>query len=78
MERPIPFNIYASSQQMTKRCTKCGEEKNIDQYHSNKTCKNGLLPYCISCQRKFNNEYRANHNDIINKQQMSRYYKLKD
>ena len=36
----------------TKVCTKCGEEKNIDEFNKMTRNKDGKHPYCKSCHRE--------------------------
>ena len=37
----------------TKRCTKCGEEKPLEEFYGNKHGVDGLDPMCKSCKNKF-------------------------
>ncbi|MDA3832078.1 MAG: hypothetical protein PF495_01645 [Spirochaetales bacterium] len=39
----------------TKPCTKCGEVKEIGEFHKNKRNKGGLNRICKPCQREYNN-----------------------
>ncbi|GAH40943.1 unnamed protein product, partial [marine sediment metagenome] len=36
----------------TKRCTKCGEEKPLTEFHKNKYNKDGLTYSCKACRQK--------------------------
>lgn len=46
----------------TKRCNKCFETKSYDDFHSNKTMKDGKSYYCKQCK---NEEYQINKKEII-------------
>lgn len=46
----------------TKRCTKCGEEKPLTEFHKAKNKKDGLYPQCKSCR---NNYYQQNKKSIL-------------
>lgn len=36
----------------TKICSKCGQEKSIEEFYAHSTAKDGLQPYCKECQKK--------------------------
>lgn len=40
-------------------CSKCKEEKSIDQFYKNLRRKNGLSSCCKQCQLVYNKLYRA-------------------
>jgi hypothetical protein len=40
-----------------KICTKCGKEKNLDQFTT------GLRPWCKECVREYNSKYRNTHKE---------------
>jgi len=40
-----------------KKCTKCGEEKELSEYHKNKSSKGGLRPVCKKCKNEIQREY---------------------
>ena len=42
-----------------KKCTKCGEEKELSEYHKNKSSKGGLRPYCKECAREKQREHNS-------------------
>ena len=42
---------------MLKLCLRCNEEKNTSSFWRNKTSKDGLQQYCITCQKEHNNRY---------------------
>jgi hypothetical protein len=42
----------------SKRCTKCGEEKPLEQFPPLKAVRSGIAPHCRACQRKQNAEWR--------------------
>ena len=37
----------------TKVCTKCGEEKSLDDFYRNKNTKDGRMSECKTCRRKY-------------------------
>ena len=39
-----------------KKCTKCGIEKPLTEFHKNKNRKDGLKFHCKQCCRKYQNE----------------------
>lgn len=43
----------------TKTCTKCGVEKPLDQYHRNKSRKDGRASQCGECARASHADYRS-------------------
>lgn len=44
---------------MMKTCTKCGEEKPLDEYYKNKKCRGGRLTRCKDCVKAQRAEYNA-------------------
>lgn len=38
---------------MKKTCTKCGEEKDFDEFDNNKISKDGKVGYCKNCRRVY-------------------------
>lgn len=56
---------------MTKKCTKCGEDKEIDQYSK---ARSGLTSKCKSCVRAYNQEYYKKNSDTI-RASSSKWYK---
>lgn len=51
---------------MTKTCSKCGEEKQVDQFSKNRKSKDGLYSSCKACNRNYYNSRKI---------QYSEYYK---
>ena len=47
----------------TKRCTKCGETKSLDEFHRNRSKPLGRHSYCRSCQREYNRTWREANQD---------------
>lgn len=49
------------SRDMMKRCTKCGIEKPIDEFHKDKNRKDGHYPQCkpCACEAKMESYYRS-------------------
>lgn len=49
-----------------KVCTKCGEEKELNQYSKQKNCIMGVRPNCKECKKKDDREYRLkNRKEIL-------------
>lgn len=46
---------------ITKVCSKCAVEKDVDQYYKNKKHKDGLSGYCKSCHNQQTYLYRKNN-----------------
>lgn len=44
-----------------KKCTKCGEEKALDAFGSNRSCSDGRQSHCKECKRK----YRTTHPEKV-------------
>lgn len=36
----------------TKVCSKCGQEKSVEEFYAHSTAKDGLQPYCKYCQKE--------------------------
>ena len=51
----------------TKRCTKCGEIKNISEFSKDKTNKSGLQTYCKSCSTNNVKQWTSSFNGYMNK-----------
>ncbi len=65
-----------------KACSKCGEEKEVSEFHKNKTCKSGLRSDCKSCvyiyQKKYNEDNKeklAEQRKQYNKDNRERFAK---
>ena len=37
----------------TKKCTKCGVEQDVTEFHKRKAAKDGLKPWCKTCNTKY-------------------------
>lgn len=48
---------------ITKKCTKCLEEKRLDEFYKNKNSKDGLTHTCKTCNKKQGNEWHKNNLD---------------
>jgi len=53
-----------------KKCSKCGEWKDLSEFHKNKSYKDGIDCYCKKCR----NLYRINYH-LKNQDKMNRYFK---
>ena len=47
----------------TKVCSKCGEDKPLDQYADDQRKKDGKYSACRECHSKLNREWRKNNKD---------------
>lgn len=78
---------------MGKICTKCGQYKELDQYHKNKTRKLGYSVWCKACtsitrniyykknkevRRKYSNEYDKKNRKTRKKYKKSYTERLRD
>ena len=50
---------------MTKRCTKCGEVKSLEEFHKNRAAKDGLQNHCKSCIAEYGRKRYAERGDEI-------------
>lgn len=51
---------------ITKKCTKCGEVKSLDQYHRSKNARYGRKPHCRSCAAiEGKRHYYAKHSERL-------------
>lgn len=49
----------------TKKCPKCGETKNIDEFYKNKTRKDGFSSWCKKCDNKNHKNYTENNKELL-------------
>ena len=67
-----------------KRCCKCKKTKQVSEFHRDRSKKDGLQNWCMSCRRKWRAKYRADNKDRIaartakyraaNKDKIAEYY----
>jgi len=43
---------------MIKRCTKCGEDKELDQFSTERRSSDGVTAQCKSCKSQYNKNWR--------------------
>ena len=48
-----------------KKCTKCGEEKEVSEFHKMKGCKYGVRNTCKNCMKEYQKEYRKENADRL-------------
>ena len=48
-----------------KGCSKCGEEKSLEEFSKNISTGDGLERWCKDCKKKTQQEYRDKHRDAI-------------
>lgn len=59
----------------TKICTKCIEEKELDDFYNMKSGKFGKDSYCKDCRKKLNHKYEIEHRQQRNEYRIRYYYK---
>ena len=57
----------------TKRCTKCGETKPLDEFHRNASSKDGRMPRCKACRKEETKDYRKRYADEIRERKQEYY-----
>ena len=50
---------------VTKRCTKCGEVKSLEEFHKNRAAKDGLQNHCKSCIAEYGRKRYAERGDEV-------------
>ena len=45
----------------TKVCSKCGEEKEVSEFHKMKGCKYGVRNTCKNCMKEYRKEYQKEY-----------------
>jgi len=61
---------------MKKTCTKCHEEKDLDQFVIGKNYKSGRRSTCKKCQSNYMvNYYKSNPDKIEEKRRLNNYYR---
>ena len=51
----------------TKICGKCGKELSIDNFHKNKSTKDGLHNYCKDCMKSYKTSKKSNVGGVLTK-----------
>lgn len=51
----------------TKKCSKCGEVKSVEEFNKGKFYKDGFYYKCKSCEKEYNKEYNAKNKLSTNK-----------
>lgn len=51
--------------QLTKKCSKCGEVKSLDEFFNDKRAKKGKRSWCKKCEIKQNKEWEKNNKEWI-------------
>ena len=47
----------------TKICTKCGEEKSLEEFYKDRRRKDGFYPQCKICLKKYQRKYKEQNRD---------------
>jgi hypothetical protein len=60
----------------TKKCTKCGIEKSLDEYYNESRVKDGKQARCKQCAKDYYNTYRKTNPDIYRKASLKHWHNL--
>jgi hypothetical protein len=41
----------------TKKCTRCGKRRKVENFYRDKTIKDGFSSWCKACTREYDREY---------------------
>lgn len=52
-----------------KTCRKCNEEKTQNNFYPQKGAKDGLFPWCKTCQKEYRRKYLAENKEVVLKAQ---------
>lgn len=58
----------------TKKCSKCGVDKELEEFHKKKTATNGLKSACKMCHINIDKEYYENNKEKV-KERRKEYFK---
>jgi hypothetical protein len=58
-----------------KKCSKCGEEKSLDEFHKDKSRSLGVVPACKSCHAQYHKKRYTNPEVVEKSQKNNRQYK---
>ena len=61
-----------------KKCKKCGNGKELDNFHKDISRKDGLHPYCSECISKQGKEYHNNNKELVRKRKKEYCERNKD
>lgn len=59
-----------------KKCTKCGVEKPLSEFHKNKKSKDGLSSYCKSCSSIYGKEWLKQNWEKRRASNLKYYYNI--
>ena len=62
----------------TKLCSKCGEVKSLDQFHRDKSSKDGRVPRCKRCRQIDKAEYYSQNRETLLAYQTEYYQENRD
>ena len=60
----------------TKKCQKCGIEKDLTEFHKSKHCVKGVRPHCKECRKEEKKEYTSR--PYVKEKARQRYQKNKE
>ena len=60
-----------NEQPATKKCTKCGLEKDLGEFHRDRSSKDGVRVRCKACIKEDSSKYRAENVDKISEYRSS-------
>jgi hypothetical protein len=58
---------------LTKVCAKCGDEKDIVEYHKSKNHKHGVSSECKVCRKHYIDQWREANKEVIAEQRKAHY-----
>ena len=61
-----------------KKCTKCGEEKEVSEFHKMKGCKYGVRNTCKNCMKEYQKEYQKENADRLKEYRKENADRLKE
>lgn len=67
------YLLFQRVTKLSKRCTKCHQEKHLGDYFRDSSKKDGLTTHCKACKSAQVSAYRANNNEVI-KEKKRQYY----
>jgi hypothetical protein len=60
-----------------KKCTKCGEQKPLSEFHKDKTAKMGIRSICKKCYSSFHANYYENNTKKVKEKNKKQWLKRK-
>lgn len=74
MQRTNTLELPVMAVKQLKRCSKCGQKKELSEFYGKKEAKDGYTSCCKACHK----EYQANNKERITKYHKERYINNKE